>query len=95
MRKNSCGVGTFLVYLYGYAGITQLVECNLAKVDVAGSSPVSRSVSKMHSSRDTLDETIRYRRVTVFERRPEKSYLRMYPAATNPTGQRGFCSGAI
>ena len=26
-----------------YAGIAQLVERNLAKVDVAGSSPVSRS----------------------------------------------------
>ena len=25
------------------AGVTQLVECNLAKVDVAGSNPVSRS----------------------------------------------------
>jgi hypothetical protein len=25
------------------AGVTQLVECDLAKVDVAGSSPVSRS----------------------------------------------------
>jgi hypothetical protein len=27
----------------GLAGVTQLVECNLAKVDVAGSNPVSRS----------------------------------------------------
>ena len=27
------------------AGVTQLVECNLAKVDVAGSNPVSRSNS--------------------------------------------------
>lgn len=26
------------------AGVTQLVECNLAKVDVAGSNPVSRSM---------------------------------------------------
>ena len=26
-----------------YAGVTQLVECHLAKVKVAGSSPVSRS----------------------------------------------------
>lgn len=26
-----------------HAGVTQLVECNLAKVDVAGSNPVSRS----------------------------------------------------
>jgi hypothetical protein len=29
------------------AGVTQLVECNLAKVDVAGSNPVSRSKSKI------------------------------------------------
>jgi hypothetical protein len=28
---------------FQYAGVTQLVECNLAKVDVAGSNPVSRS----------------------------------------------------
>jgi hypothetical protein len=28
------------------AGVTQLVECNLAKVDVAGSNPVSRSSRK-------------------------------------------------
>ena len=26
-----------------HAGVTQLVECDLAKVDVAGSNPVSRS----------------------------------------------------
>ena len=30
------------------AGIAQLVERNLAKVDVAGSSPVSRSTSRLH-----------------------------------------------
>ena len=29
----------------GYAGIAQLVELHLAKVDVAGSSPVSRSIT--------------------------------------------------
>src|SRR5437764_3008390 len=29
-----------------HAGITQLVECDLAKVDVAGSSPVARSKRK-------------------------------------------------
>ena len=28
------------------AGVTQLVECDLAKVDVAGSNPVSRSILK-------------------------------------------------
>ncbi len=33
---------------YSGAGVTQLVECNLAKVDVAGSNPVSRSMP--HSS---------------------------------------------
>ncbi len=26
-----------------YAGVTQLVECNFPKVEVAGSSPVARS----------------------------------------------------
>jgi hypothetical protein len=29
-----------------FAGVTQLVECDLAKVDVAGSSPVSRSLGQ-------------------------------------------------
>src|ERR1700721_393021 len=29
------------------AGVTQLVECDLAKVDVAGSNPVSRSISQL------------------------------------------------
>jgi hypothetical protein len=29
--------------VYPGAGVTQLVECDLAKVDVAGSNPVSRS----------------------------------------------------
>ena len=28
------------------AGVTQLVECDLAKVDVAGSNPVSRSINR-------------------------------------------------
>ena len=31
--------------LVSLAGVTQLVECDLAKVDVAGSNPVSRSIS--------------------------------------------------
>ncbi len=31
------------------AGVTQLVECNLAKVDVAGSNPVSRSKTPLSS----------------------------------------------
>ena len=31
------------IYCVTHAGIAQLVERNLAKVDVAGSSPVSRS----------------------------------------------------
>ena len=30
------------------AGVTQLVECDLAKVDVAGSNPVSRSIPARH-----------------------------------------------
>ncbi len=35
------------------AGIAQLVERNLAKVDVAGSSPVSRSVPVKRDNQDT------------------------------------------
>ena len=36
--------GSNAYIFYAHAGIAQLVERNLAKVDVAGSSPVSRSV---------------------------------------------------
>src|SRR5258708_19246864 len=36
------------------AGVTQLVECNLAKVDVAGSNPVSRSRTHAFSDRIPL-----------------------------------------
>ena len=36
------------------AGVTQLVECNLAKVDVAGSNPVSRSKPLKHLERISL-----------------------------------------
>ena len=32
------------------AGVTQLVECDLAKVDVAGSNPVSRSIPANNSA---------------------------------------------
>jgi hypothetical protein len=32
-----------IISFSGRAGVTQLVECDLAKVDVAGSNPVSRS----------------------------------------------------
>src|SRR5438445_8923421 len=42
------GSATMLV-VHPVAGVTQLVECDLAKVDVAGSNPVSRSI--FHVSR--------------------------------------------
>gem|GEM_PF-2155139 len=32
-----------LIFSHHSAGVTQLVECNLAKVDVEGSSPFTRS----------------------------------------------------
>ena len=42
-----------------HAGIAQLVERNLAKVDVAGSSPVSRSVSNGSSpSGDAIQDMV-------------------------------------
>ena len=40
VRMDDIRLVAFAVRL---AGVTQLVECNLAKVDVAGSNPVSRS----------------------------------------------------
>jgi hypothetical protein len=36
------------------AGVTQLVECDLAKVDVAGSNPVSRSKNFSSPSTDFM-----------------------------------------
>ena len=36
------------------AGVTQLVECDLAKVDVAGSNPVSRSNFKKSDSHSAV-----------------------------------------
>ena len=42
-----------LSYADFFAGITQLVECNLAKVDVAGSSPVSRSKRNFLKGRES------------------------------------------
>jgi hypothetical protein len=46
---GSCGLTVLLMARENEsrtrAGVTQLVECNLAKVDVAGSNPVSRSNS--------------------------------------------------
>jgi hypothetical protein len=41
-------IGIVSVGKWGFtvrAGVTQLVECDLAKVDVAGSNPVSRSIN--------------------------------------------------
>ncbi len=42
------GPGYFACPIVGNAGIAQLVEHNLAKVGVAGSSPVSRSGHRRH-----------------------------------------------
>ena len=39
------------------AGVTQLVECDLAKVDVAGSNPVSRSNFKKSDSQQRRPRT--------------------------------------
>ena len=43
---------SFIIFVYSYsqAGVAQLVERNLAKVDVAGSSPVSRSALPVESA---------------------------------------------
>ncbi len=44
MVKFDSGTETIENRNSGFAGVTQLVECDLAKVDVAGSNPVSRSI---------------------------------------------------
>ena len=38
----------YYIYCYGYAGIAQLIERCLAKAEVAGLSPVSRSIILLH-----------------------------------------------
>src|SRR5581483_4127037 len=59
---------------FSQAGVTQLVECNLAKVDVAGSNPVSRSITLPTAS---------FRNRTATGRRP-----RLPPARTIPYQRR-------
>ena len=44
----------FAIIINSYAKVAQLVECNLAKVDVAGSSPVFRSKSAIRKYRNNL-----------------------------------------
>lgn len=43
MRGLTLSMGVEENGIFLRAGVTQLVECDLAKVDVAGSNPVSRS----------------------------------------------------
>ena len=50
IEKTLAECRRFWYIIAGNAGIAQLVERNLAKVEVAGPSPVSRSVSRMHSN---------------------------------------------
>jgi hypothetical protein len=45
------------------AGVTQLVECDLAKVDVAGSNPVSRSNPKQNRTSALVSQRNKGRRV--------------------------------
>ena len=45
-RILTCTAGRFPLYCFVHAGLAQLVARNLAKVEVAGSNPVARS---MHS----------------------------------------------
>ena len=46
-----------MMYDRSAAGVTQLVECNLAKVDVAGSNPVSRSKKRSADLNSTTIES--------------------------------------
>ena len=57
-------------YLQFVAGIAQLVEHNLAKVGVAGSSPVSRSLKTADDGRRTADAKSVVRRLVFPIRRP-------------------------
>ena len=79
------------------AGIAQLVERNLAKVDVAGSSPVSRSGPPMRTSPEVWDAIVSVLRGTGTLRRPAVKWfagvlppLRTCPVAPHPTRQRGL-----
>src|SRR5450759_44967 len=82
-----------------WAGVTQLVECNLAKVDVAGSNPVSRSISPLFPIQRTLganrqqfpDDRIgverRYARRLAPGRRPERCAHVPHVMAVAPDGE--------
>ncbi len=48
------------------AGVTQLVECNLAKVDVAGSNPVSRSISSTYRTSPNRNTALPMPKVDVY-----------------------------
>ena len=64
------------------AGIAQLVERNLAKVDVAGSNPVSRSVPLMRDKKghSVIAPEVLYKTLPLLSG----------PAAPNPTRWRGY-----
>ena len=46
--------------VFYWAGVTQLVECDLAKVDVAGSNPVSRSKIRLLRSQELITMNKRF-----------------------------------
>ena len=72
------------------AGIAQLVERNLAKVDVAGSNPVSRSVpDPVEGGRDIWQAVDKHSVCQNF-------LYELAPLPQTPTRQRGFfCGGSL
>ena len=57
MTRAACGSacsGSGHAIYPGHAGIIQLVECQLPKLDVAGSSPVARSLR--HGDREHVEQ---------------------------------------
>jgi hypothetical protein len=60
IKQSACLGSAIFVSFTTLAGIAQLVERNLAKVDVAGSSPVSRSVPHPTRERDIRQSFVRH-----------------------------------
>ena len=75
----------------GHAGVTQLVECDLAKVDVAGSNPVSRSnlppaMSELQGQIERFLAELKQQNVSAHTLRAYGSDLRQFVEYFSPPG---------
>ena len=78
------------VIVQQYAGIAQLVERNLAKVEVAGPSPVSRSVSGRSSIQGHSHSMRRRSREMAFQLRLRENSSMILPCCPSAHPVAGF-----